>query len=117
MPKRRKPVVEPTTMRIGLDPEAEATARAEAESPEGEALYQEIKRMEARAVSSPDAEATLDDPTPLPDDALHLAAGATTGNAPVPASADEDDDDDDGWDNDDELSGVDPAYVTDPVRL
>jgi RNA polymerase primary sigma factor len=119
MPKRRKPVVEPTALGIGLDPEAEATARAEAESPEGEALYQEIKRMEEQATTAP-GDAPPPDPAPLPDDALHQAAGAPTGNGTAPvahADDDDDDDEDEGWTNDDELIGVDPAYVTDPVRL
>jgi RNA polymerase primary sigma factor len=119
MPRRRKAAAEPTVTGIGLDPEAEATARAEAESPEGEVLYQEIKRMEALAASSPDLDLAHPDPVPQPDDAVHLAAGATAanGNVPVVPTADDDDDDDDGWDNDDEMVGVDPAYVTDPVRL
>jgi RNA polymerase primary sigma factor len=118
MPKRRKPIVEPTAQGIGLDPEAEATARAESESPEGEALYQEIKRMEERATAAPDGDDPPADPAPLPDDALHLAAGAPGGNGVTPAArAEEDDDEDEDWTRDDELIGVDPAYVTDPVRL
>ena len=52
MPRRRKPITQSPMTGIGLDPEADATARAEAESPEGEALYQEIKRMEALAGSN-----------------------------------------------------------------
>jgi RNA polymerase primary sigma factor len=120
MPRRRKAVAAPTVTGIGLDPEAEATARAEAESPEGEALYQELKRMEALAASTSDPDTALADPAPLPDDAVHLAAGspAANGSVPVVPTADDDDeDDDDNWDHDDELVGVDPSYVTDPVRL
>ncbi len=118
MPRRRKPAAQPTVSGIGLDPEAEATARADAESHEGEVLYQEIKRMEALAAASPDPAVPLADPAPLPDDALHLAAAAAPSNESVPAPpADDDDDDDEGWDNAAEVAGIDPTYVTDPVRL
>jgi RNA polymerase primary sigma factor len=119
MPNRRKAVVQPTALGIGLDPDAEATARAEAESPEGEALYQEIKQMEAQAALAPDPAEPLPDPAPLADDALHLATGAPAANGSGPGvPRDEDDEDEaDEWDNDEDLTGVDPAYVTDPVRL
>ena len=118
MPRRRKPMTESPITGIGLDPEADATARAEAESPEGEALFQEIKRMEALAGAGNPAAL---DPVPLPGEDLALAATAPlapNGSVPaVPVATAEDDDDDDMWDSEDELMGVDPSYVTDPIRL
>src|SRR5262245_27961569 len=82
MPRRRKPVSESPIIGIGLDPEADATARAEADSPEGEALFQEIKRMEALAGAGDPAAL---DPAPTPDEALELAVtGPVAPNGDVP---------------------------------
>ena len=119
-PKHDQPP--PPVTGIGLDPDADANARAVADSPEGEALYRAIKQLEEEA-SEPDAPttvATLVD-TAHPPAALPAPAATTgAGRAPlpvVPAATDDADDDDDLWGSDHSLVGVDPAYVTDPVRL
>jgi len=106
-------------MGIGLDPEAEADAKAAAESPEGDALFQELKRMEEAAHTGPDLETIVDAPVPI---GAGPAAGAAS-PAPVPVAvvADEDEDENtepEPWvDEDEVLQNVDPAFVTDPVRL
>lgn len=77
------------TTGIGLDPESEETAKAAADSPEGEALFQELKRLKE-----------------------------ASGNTRAPIVVDDDDEDAEQWtDEEDALRQVDPAYVTDPVRL
>jgi RNA polymerase primary sigma factor len=121
MPRRRKPPTEPTMAGIGLDPEADATARATAESPEGEALFQELKRMEEAAHEQDLPPVPLADPAPSSVSAedVELAAPVTAranGDLPAVPTA-KADEDDDAWDADEEAVAVDPAYVTDPVRL
>ena len=97
---------------IGLDPEGEAAAKAEHDSPEGEVLFQELKRMEEAAHTGADLATIVD--------------GAPTGNpgaAPahpvaVVAESDEDEAEPEPWaDEEEALRHVDPSYVTDPVRL
>ena len=118
---------------IGLDPEREAAARAVAESPEGEALFQELKRMETEAATGADLINLVESPLPgLPIEAdlslpldgdLPLPPPATrrlpARRQPVaPSAADDDEDREPPWSDDEAaLNQVDPAYVTDPVRL
>ena len=117
---------------IGLDPEGEAAARAVAESPEGEALFQELKRMETEAATGADLINLVESPLPglpieadlsLPlDGALPLPPRATrrlpARRQPVAPSAADDEDREPPWSDDEAaLNQVDPAYVTDPVRL
>src|SRR5690348_15492120 len=102
------------TIGIGLDPEAEANAKAVADSPEGEALFQELKRMEEAAHTGPDLETIVDARVPPAGDPPAAAS------RPVAVVADEDDEDEEPepWaDEDEALQNVDPAFVTDPVRL
>jgi RNA polymerase primary sigma factor len=96
---------------IGLDPEAEATAKAERESPEGEALFQELKRMEEAAHTGADL-ATIVDGAPT-------TAAAAAPAPPVAVVAEDDDEEEsEPWvDEEEALRHIDPAYVTDPVRL
>jgi RNA polymerase primary sigma factor len=96
---------------IGLDPEAEATAKAERESPEGEALFQELKRMEEAAHTGADL-ATIVDCAPT-------TAEAAAPAPPVAVVAEDDDEEEsEPWvDEEEALRHIDPAYVTDPVRL
>jgi len=118
MPRRRKPPVTEDITGIGLDPEAEATARAEAESPEGEALFQELKRLEALTGSNGTPLLSALDATPVPEEVADLADSGPALATPAPAApaADADADEDDNWEGD-ENAGVDPSFVTDPVRL
>src|SRR5437773_8847422 len=94
---------------IGLDPEAEATARAQAESPEGEVLYQEIKRLEARAAEALDASGAVLDPVALTDDGVELTDPgpapvlATTPPATAGPPAAADDEDEASWEADEDL--------------
>src|SRR5689334_7544280 len=105
MPRRQKPRTEPPVTGIGLDPEAEATERANSESPEGEALLQELKRMEAVAQAQNLPPLALTDPSAVPDPAevVDLAdppPPATNGDVPAlptTKAEDDDDDDEDGW--------------------
>ena len=71
---------------IGLDPEGEAAARAVAESPEGEALFQELKRMETEAATGADLINLVESPLPgLPIEAdLSLPLD---GDLPLPPPA------------------------------
>ncbi|MDQ2809000.1 MAG: sigma-70 family RNA polymerase sigma factor [Chloroflexota bacterium] len=121
------------TTGIGLDPEGEQNARATAESPEGEALFQELKRMETEAATGADlinlvesplaglsAEADIGLPVasdlslPAASDQLPAAARSLPGAAPVVG----DEDEEPPWaDEEAAMRQVDPAYVTDPVRL
>jgi RNA polymerase primary sigma factor len=95
---------------IGLDPEAEATAKAERDSPEGEALFQELKRMEEAAHTGADLATIVDGAPP---------AAAAAPAHPVAVVAEEDDEEEsEPWvDEEEALRHIDPAYVTDPVRL
>ncbi len=97
---------------IGLDPEGEAAAKAEHDSPEGEALFQELKRMEEAAHTGADLATIVDGAPPT------AAAAAPAPPVAVVAEEDEEDEESEPWvDEEEALRHIDPAYVTDPVRL
>jgi RNA polymerase primary sigma factor len=125
-------------------PEPAATAIAIAESPEGEALYRDIKTMEMEAQGDPDPEDGLLEIPPdgeisvLPissaikpntlradglDDPVSPADPPARATRPRRAGRDEDDDElgfgntEDLISDIDKLASVDPTFVTDPVRL
>jgi len=131
------------TPSIGAEPAA--TAKALADSPEGEVLYQDIKEMEHESLTNPDIENVLlempatedvealpiattierlakvskeseDDHVPAPKVPLRPASRRRT-----VLSLDGDDEDDDEEESlvtsIDALADLDPGFVTDPVRL
>jgi RNA polymerase primary sigma factor len=103
---------------IGVDPEGEATAKATAESPEGEALFQELKRMEEAAHTGADLAAIVDgDAVPAAPAARRAAPGRHRAPVAVVAEDDEDDEPEPWMDEEEVMRHVDPSYVTDPVRL
>src|SRR5579859_1321574 len=111
-PAAQTPAVD--TAGLGLDPESEATARATADSAEGEALFQELKRMEEAAHTGADLATIVEAPGPE----VPVVAALPAVPAAAVAVADDEDEEPEGWsDEDDALRHVDPAYVTDPVRL
>src|SRR5688500_13631987 len=126
--------------------EPAATALAMQESPEGEALYRDLKGMEMEAMADPDPEdaGLLDLPPEDEIEALPIAPPVRNHSrkqnpgddqdevVPVPvrptgrrtASFSLDDDEEPEYDEDgrpiidlDHLASVDPGFVTDPVRL
>lgn len=128
-----------------IGPEPAATAKAIADSPEGEKLYQDIKAMEHESLENPDAEDIVlempaeevealpitsaierlakvskqeeGDLVPAPKVPLRPAASRRR----TTISLDDDDDDDDEEESlvssIDALADLDPGFVTDPVRL
>ncbi len=122
------------TLGIGLDPEGEENARAVAESPEGEVLFQELKRMETEAATGADLLNLIESPLPglsaeadlgLPvedERSLPAVSGRRPSTArPLPVApiieGDEEDEEPAWVDEEAAMRQVDPAYVTDPVRL
>src|SRR5436305_656969 len=110
MPRGRKSRTQSTaapqpieTLGLGLDPEAEADAKAEAESPEGDALFQELKRMEEVAHTGPDLESIVDAPVPVIPVVADAPDPPATGALPVAVSAaDEDEEEAEPWVDEDE---------------
>lgn len=139
-------IMSPSPEEAGLDPaldfkplpEPAASAKAMADSPEGEQLYRDLKSMEYEALQHPDPEDVLaqgslveelssdiDAPLNLTSDEVRILS-----EQPKPAllhggtrglhSADEDDEvgafaeDEPDLDH---LAQIDPGFVTDPVRL
>ncbi len=126
-------------------PEPAATAKAIADSPEGEELYQDIKVMEHESLENPDMEDVLlemssaEDVEALPItttiERLSKASKEEEGDhVPAPKvpvrpaasrrrtfSLDDDDEDDEEEESlvtsIDALADIDPGFVTDPVRL
>ena len=117
MPRGRKANASPDALAgpvdtggIGVDPEAEATAKATAESPEGEALFQELKRMEVAAHTGADLAAIVDgDGQPATPAARRpAAAGRTRTPVAVVAEDDEDDEPEPWMDEEEVMRHVDP---------
>ncbi|HUP27200.1 MAG TPA: sigma-70 family RNA polymerase sigma factor [Chloroflexia bacterium] len=122
-----------------------ASAKALADSPEGEMLYREIKEMEHDALDNPDLEDVVFDMPPAEEvEALPITSAIEPSavrlkdsedeNLPVPKvptrpanvrrtalSLDDEDDDEDDEESlvsaIDKLADLDPGFVTDPVRL
>ena len=124
--------------------EPAATARAIEESPEGEALYREMKVMEMEAIANPDPEdGELLELPPEEADALRIAKPTRNPSRSAPGDEDDvvpvpvrptgrrsgsfsldDEDEEPDYDDDgrpivdlEQLAAVDPTFVTDPVRL
>ncbi len=125
MPRTRKSSARPTQAPqpgiLGLDPEAEADAQATAESPEGEVLFRELKRMEEQAHTGPELESIVDAPARRARGGEDHTRERTTAPPVVPVAEDDDEEEEaspEPWRDEEEvLHNVDPAYVTDPVRL
>ena len=128
-----------------MGPEPAATAKAIADSPEGEALYQDIKEMEHESLENPEIEdVLLEMPAAEEVEALPITTTierlakvskeSEGDNVPAPKvplrpasrrrtvlSLDDDDEDEDEEESlvssIDALADIDPGFVTDPVRL
>lgn len=121
-------------------PEPAATENALADSPEGEHLYRDIKRMEMESMANPDPEdlaveaavaeideaehilATRDPGLPVPVETEEVNFAPATRGARMPRQATDEEMEEEPAEDDlvtdiDRLASIDPGFVTDPVRL